>query len=135
MASLAFAPLLYIPHGSTDLGFFERALGAEESYRLTNEDGSIHVAEFKLGEMIFHVHEENREKGQYVQAALPGRAVLIGLFVDDVHAMMERALAAGAILVAPVQDFDYGYRQGEFLDPFGHQWVLQCRIPTERHEP
>jgi PhnB protein len=27
--------------------------------------------------------------------------------------------------VSPVQDYEYGYRQGEIIDPFGHRWVLQ----------
>lgn len=135
MPNTSFAPLLYIPHGVTDLGFYAHALGAKELYRLTNDDGSVHVAEFELDGMTFHVHEENREKGHYVQDALPGRAVLIGLFVEDVHGSMEKALTAGAKLVAPVIDFEYGYRQAEFLDPFGHQWVLQKKIPTMIHKP
>jgi len=131
MTNPSFAPLLYIPHGMTDLGFYVKALGATEAYRMTNDDGSVHVAEFLLGDATFHVHEENREKGQVTQGSLIGRPVLIGLFVENVHEMMDRALASGATLVAPVEDFDYGYRQGEFLDPFGHQWVLQARIKTK----
>lgn len=128
MPRTSFAPLLYIPHGVTDLSFYARALGATERFRLTNDDGSVHVAEFDLDGTTFHVHEENKEKGHHAQIALTGRPVLIGLFVDNVHDRMERALAAGATLVAPVTDFEYGYRQAEFLDPFGHQWVLQSRI-------
>ena len=52
----------------------------------------------------------------------------IGLFTDDVKAMYDRAIAAGAVPISPVTDFDYGYRQGDLIDPFGHVWTIQCKI-------
>ena len=27
----------------------------------------------------------------------------------------------------PMQDYDYGYRQGTLADPFGHLWLIQRR--------
>jgi PhnB protein len=57
-----------------------------------------------------------------------GSTVIIGLFVDDVHAVMNNAIAAGGELVSPTQDYDYGYRQGEIKDPFGHIWMIQKKI-------
>ena len=38
------------------------------------------------------------------------------------------AIDAGAEEVAPAKDFEYGYRQGEIKDPFGHHWVIQMKI-------
>ena len=37
----------------------------------------------------------------------------IGLFVADVDTVMNRAMAAGAVVIAPAQDNDYGYRRGK----------------------
>jgi len=48
----------------------------------------------------------------------------------DVHAVFNKAIAAGATVISPVEDYDYGYRQGTLQDPFGHQWIIQCRIPA-----
>jgi PhnB protein len=45
-----------------------------------------------------------------------------------VDAVMAIALAAGAMLVSPAQDYDYGYRQGEIKDPFGHVWMIEMKI-------
>jgi PhnB protein len=41
---------------------------------------------------------------------------------------MNNALKAGATLLNPVQDYDYGYRQGDIKDPFGHQWMIEKKI-------
>jgi PhnB protein len=37
-------------------------------------------------------------------------------------------VAAGAQVLSGMQDFDYGYRQGVVIDPFGHQWLLQRKV-------
>ena len=124
----AFAPVLYIPGGVTDISFYERALGAVEHFRFTNDDGSIHVAELDIDGAIFHVHEENLEKGVLSPTSAGNTTTIIGLFVDDVHAVMDKALAGGAAELSPVTDYDYGYRQGDIQDPFGHHWCFQKKI-------
>ena len=57
-----------------------------------------------------------------------GVTTVIGLFVEDVAAVFQRALAAGATEIEPVTDHDYGYRQGMFRDPFGHRWQVQKKL-------
>ncbi|MBX2899244.1 MAG: VOC family protein [Cyclobacteriaceae bacterium] len=127
MQTAQFAPQLYIPAGVTDLSFYTQGIGAEELYRFTNEDGSVHVAEFSLAGTIFHVHENNQQ-GQLVPHVAKGVTCLIGLFVDDVEFYLQQALRHGAELLMPTTDFDYHYRQAEIRDPFGHVWVFQKRI-------
>ena len=46
------------------------------------------------------------------------------LKVADVMAVADAAVARGAVLVDPPQDWEYGERQATVDDPFGHQWVL-----------
>jgi PhnB protein len=118
-----FAPQLVIPHGVKDLNFYIDGLGATELRRFDNEDGSVHVSELELNGLTFHLHEE----GSYGKspATLGGSTVSIGLFTDDVDGLIQRAGAAGAIVTSPAQDYDYGYRQGAFTDPFGHLWLIE----------
>ena len=123
-----FAPQLYIPHGITDISFYERAFGAIELRRFSNDDGSIHVSELSIDGCLFHLHEENLAKGQFKPDHLPGTTVLIGLFVPDVDQVMARAIEAGAEVLFPAQSYDYGYRQGEIKDPFGHVWMIEMKI-------
>lgn len=122
-----FAPMLFIPNGVTDISFYINAFGAEELRRFSNDDGTIHVSELSINGTMFHLHEQTAHSGM-VSLDTNKPSVTIGLFVDDVHAVMEQAIAAGAQLKSPVEDYDYGYRQGEIQDIFGHRWQIQCVI-------
>jgi PhnB protein len=120
-----FAPELHIPNGTVDIDFYKR-FGATEHFCFRNEDGSIHVAELEFNGAIFHVHETMREALEPISAK--GVTAVIGLFVPDVHAVMKKAIEAGATEINPVTDHEYGYRQGMFKDPFGHYWQIQKKI-------
>ncbi|MBY0537220.1 MAG: VOC family protein [Chitinophagaceae bacterium] len=122
-----FAPQLKIPKGTTDISFYEKGLNAKEIFRFCNDDGSVHVAEFELGEGIFHVHEIMSD-AFHSPLHTNSTSVIIGLFVEDVPAVIAQAVLAGATLISPSTDYDYGYRQGEFQDPFGHRWQIQKKI-------
>lgn len=120
-----FAPELHIPNGTTQIDFYKK-LGATENFCFQNEDGSIHVAELVFDGAIFHVHETMRDALEPVSAK--GVTAVIGLFVNDVEEVMQKAIQAGATLIDPTTDHDYGYRQGMFKDPFGHYWQIQKKI-------
>jgi PhnB protein len=124
----SFAPQLFIPSGVTDISFYSKAFGATEILNLKNDDGSVHVAELSINGTIFHLHEEGPQKGRMEPTKVKGITTLIGLFVEDVDLYMKNALKAGATLISPAQDYDYGYRQGDILDPFGHQWMIEKKI-------
>jgi PhnB protein len=128
MTNTFFAPQLFIPNGVTDIDFYRKALGATEIMRINNEDGTVHVAEFSVDGMLFHLHEETSNGREYAPASLGGTTVLIGLFVKDVDLQMQRALDAGAELLSPATSYDYGYRQGQVRDPFGHCWMFESKI-------
>src|SRR5215210_6177034 len=117
-----FAPQLFIPGGITDISFYSQAFAADEIRARRNDDGSVHVAELSINGCIFHLHEERPAKKQLEPNKANGVTTLIGLFVEDVDSVIHKAIQAGATLLTPAQDYDYGYRQGNILDPFGHQW-------------
>lgn len=123
-----FAPHLYIPHGITDISFYEKAFGAIVLRRWDNDDGTLHVAELSIDGAMFHIHEEKVSAGQLNPLDLKGTTALVGLFVEDVDSVMQKALDAGATLVEPAQSYDYGYRQGEIKDPFGHVWLIEMIV-------
>lgn len=122
-----FAPELHIPNGTVNIDFYAR-FGATEHFVLRNDDGSIHVAELEIDGTIFHLHETVRWFDALEPMSAKGVTTVIGLFVNDVHKVFDRALSAGATEVSPVTDHDYGYRQGMFKDPFGHYWQIQKKI-------
>jgi PhnB protein len=121
-----FAPVLTIGKNVTDASFYTKAFGATEDWCLRNDDGSIHVIQFTIDGATFHLHEMMPNSGDILPDG--GVTTVIGLFADDVHAVFNRAIAAGATVITPVEDHDYGWRQGELQDAFGHRWVIQKEL-------
>jgi PhnB protein len=118
-----FAPMLVINNGVRDIDFYKKAFGAIELRRFSNDDGTIHVSEMEIDGAMFHLHEQGKISSS--PDTLKSTTVSIGLFVDDVHAVMAKAVEAGAKIISPIEDYDYGYRQGDIVDPFGHWWQIQ----------
>ena len=124
----AFTPVLTICNETTNIDFYKNAFGAVELMRINNDNGSVHVAELTIDDALFHLHEIYPPNAAFDPDRHTG-VVTIGLMVADVHWVFNKAIAAGATVISPVSDHEYGYRQGILNDPFGHQWIIQCQIP------
>jgi PhnB protein len=79
------------------------------------------------GAMV-HFHEESYDSSTFSPEKYNGITTTIGLMVADMDAVMARAVAAGAKVTSPAQSYDYGYRQGEIIDPLGHRWIIEMVI-------
>jgi PhnB protein len=55
---------------------------------------------------------------------------MLYLYVEDVDALFERAVAAGGAVVRAVEDQPYGDRVGAVSDPAGNQWWIATRKET-----
>src|SRR5258705_508956 len=64
------------------------------------------------------------EWGNIGPDTLGGTSISVALYVEDVDAVFARAVAAGATVLDPVQDYFYGDRGGKLKDPFGHRWMV-----------
>ena len=122
-----FAPQLLINNGVKDISFYANAFGATENFCLRNDDDSVHVAELSIDGTIFHLHEVTKPYF-FSPDKHNGTTAIIGLFVPDVDAVMNRAIAAGAEEISAAKDYEYNYRQGEIKDPFGHHWLIEKKI-------
>ena len=122
-----FAPQLLINNGVKDISFYANAFDATENFCLRNDDDSVHVAELSIDGTIFHLHEITKQHF-FSPDKHNGTTVIIGLFVPDVDAVMNKAIAAGAVEISAVKDYEYGYRQGEIKDIFGHHWLIEKKI-------
>jgi PhnB protein len=88
----------------------------------------VHVAELMIDGALFHMHEEVIRNTELSPETLKGTSMAIGLFVNDPHAVMAKAVAAGGTELDPVTDYDYHYRQGCLADPFGHHWLIEKKL-------
>lgn len=106
--------------------FYKRAFGAKEIGRISMPDGSIAHAELQIGDSRIMLAEENMQWGNVSPRTLGGSPVTLCLYVEDVDAVFEKALQAGAKITGDmeVKDQFYGDRAGSLTDPFGHKWSI-----------
>ena len=115
--------------GASDaLEFYKKAFGATELCRLNMPDGKIAHGEFKIGDSIFMISDENPECGSTSPEALGGSPVTLHLYVTDADATFSDAIKAGATEKMPLANQFWGDRMGKVVDPFGHHWLIATHI-------
>jgi len=113
-----FIPQLIVHDGTRALDFYASAFGAVVDSRTMTQDGKKLVhGEMELEGHKFYVSDE-------FEASEGGTCVRITLLVDDADKLVQRAKAAGATVLMPVQDMFWGARYGKIVDPFGHEWGI-----------
>ena len=90
--------------------------------------GRIGHAELKLGGGTIMLSDEYPEISYFGPKAAERPPVSIHVYVDDVDAVYQRALAAGATSQRAPEDQFYGDRSAQIRDPFGNSWFLATRI-------
>jgi PhnB protein len=103
--------------------FYKTAFGATELMRMDDPDGNLIHAQIKIGDSPIDIAPEQGKYNRSPQS-LGGSTVPIGLYIEDVDAFAERAIAAGAKVIFPIDDWFYGDRSGRLEDPFGHMWIV-----------
>ncbi|MBE9031343.1 VOC family protein [filamentous cyanobacterium LEGE 11480] len=120
-------PYLVVRDAKAAIAFYQTAFGTTEHVRLASPDGKIMHAEIRLGDAAIMLADEFPDMGYNSPQAVGGTTVSIVLYVDDVDALFERAIAAGATVTMPLQDQFDGDRRGSLTDPFGHRWLLASK--------
>lgn len=122
------APYLIIRGAARALEFYQQAFGAKERMRLAMPNGLIGHAEIQLGDSVIMLGDESPEMGCRAPEAFGGSPVSLHVYVEDVDAVVARAVSHGAKVTRPVQDQFYGDRSGTLVDPFGHTWHFATHI-------
>ncbi|MCP9271605.1 VOC family protein [Mycolicibacterium arenosum] len=123
---------LVVDDAAAAIDFYAAAFGAEEMIRLAGPDGRIAHASLLVNGAMIMLNDDYPEMSggkSTTPTALGGSAVTIHLqFADDVESRFQRALDAGATVVAPLEDQFWGDRYGAIRDPFGHLWSLAQHV-------
>jgi uncharacterized glyoxalase superfamily protein PhnB len=115
-------PYLVVDGATRASAFYQRAFGAREMFR--------HPPDDKGRTMHIHLHlnggslmlcDAYPEHGHPYQAA---QGFTLHMKVDGIDAWWDRAVAAGAEVVLPVQVMFWGDRYGQLRDPFGVMWSM-----------
>jgi PhnB protein len=123
-------PYLIVKGAAQAIEYYKKVFGATEVMRMEQPGGKIGHAELKIGNSVIMLADENPNMGQgHASATTIGTSpVSIYVYLPDVDRVVERAVAAGAKTLKPVQDQFYGDRSGFIQDPFGHLWGIATHV-------
>ncbi|HEX4171585.1 MAG TPA: VOC family protein [Acetobacteraceae bacterium] len=116
----SLTPYLVVEGASRLIEFLEEVFDAEQKERFPAPGNLIGHAEVRIGDSVVMLGDAH---GPH----MPMPAMLY-VYVDDVDATYQRALAAGATQVQPVADQFYGDRSGGVKDPCGNLWWIATHI-------
>ena len=114
-------PYITVNDAAAAIEFYKQAFGAVERYRMDMPGGKIGHAEIQIGDSIIMLSDEWPAYGALSPITLGGSPVGLAMYVENVDAAFERAIAAGAREERAVQDQFYGDRTGTLIDPYGSQ--------------
>jgi PhnB protein len=120
-------PYLVIDGAAEAIRFYESAFGATEVLRMPMGDKIAH-AEVKIGDSHVMVSDEWLDMNLLGPLKRGGATASLMIYLPEVDAAFERALAAGATQERPPEDEFWGDRMGTVVDPFGHRWTLATHV-------
>ncbi len=118
-------PYLVVRDAAAAIDFYTRAFDAEELYRCACEESRrVMNAKLRIGSSMLMLNDEFPEHGSLGPVDGQPSPVTIHLYLDDVDAVFEQAVAAGATVTMPPAMTFWGDRFAAVEDPFGHKWSL-----------
>jgi uncharacterized glyoxalase superfamily protein PhnB len=121
----SLTPHIVVRGAAQAIEFYKKAFGAVEVRRSPMPDGkTLMHADLKIGDSHLLLVDEMPGMGVHAPREPGATSVTLHLFVEDVDAVFNRAVAAGAQVTMPVSDMFWGDRYGQLTDPFGHGWSI-----------
>jgi PhnB protein len=108
--------------------FCTTALGAVELNRRADNDGRVLHGLLTIGPAMLMIEGESASLTSRPPSLDGSSPVVLYVYVEDVDKTVERAVAAGAKVLYPVQNQFWGDRIGWVMDPAGHVWTVATRI-------
>jgi PhnB protein len=118
---------LAVDDAARAIDFYKQAFGATERGRMPFEDKVAH-AELEIGDSVVMLADPFPQATVRPPSELGGTSVGLFLYVEDVDAVVQQAVDAGATVTMPVEDQFWGDRYGKVADPFGHEWQIATRV-------
>jgi PhnB protein len=110
------------------MDFYARAFGAVEIFHMDGANERIAHAEMQIGDSVLMLADENSALGIWSPESAGGSSTSVFLYVPDVDAVFDQALAAGAIAHSEPRNMFWGDRFASLRDPFGHEWSIATHV-------
>jgi uncharacterized glyoxalase superfamily protein PhnB len=125
-------PCLNYRDAPAAIDWLQNAFGFEKKVAYDGPDGTIAHAELRLGAGYVMLGSVKDDIFNWKPPAETGVSTqMIYVVVADADALFARAAAAGAEVVRPLQDTDYGSRDFSVRDPEGHIWNFGTYHPED----
>jgi PhnB protein len=121
-------PYLAVDDAAEAIAYYTKAFGAKERSRMEAPDGSIGHAELEIGDSLVMLSDPFPQATTRTPNELGGTTATVFLYVEDVDAVVKRAVDAGATVTMEVADQFWGDRFGAITDPFGHSWSIATHV-------
>jgi PhnB protein len=127
-------PYLFVRGAAAAIEFYKTVFGATEILRMPGPDGRIAHAEIKIGDSIVMLADENPGRGVMSPQTIGGYSAGMMVYIENVDAVVKKAIERGARALHPIKDQFYGDRSGSILDPFGHMWTIATHVEDVSEE-
>ena len=120
-------PSIVCKNAAKAIDFYKEVFHAKEIHRMAGPGGSIGHAELEFGDSRLMLSDEFPGMAAAPGPNAPPPSYLF-VYTDNVDALFDRAVKAGAKVEMPLQNQFWGDRYGKIQDPFGHRWGLAQHI-------
>jgi PhnB protein len=121
-------PMLVCRDAATEVEFCKTTFEAVEMVRRSGPDGTVVHAALTISGAMVMIEAEWPSLASRAPQADGSSPVVIYVYVEDVDAVVGRAVAAGAKILLPVKNQFWGDRTGRIIDPSGHVWTISTRV-------
>jgi len=121
-------PYLAVEDATEAIEYYTKAFDAKERVRMETPDGTVGHAELEIGDSLVMLSDPFPQASTKPPNELGGTSVSVFMYVEDVDAVVKRAVDAGAMVTMEVADQFWGDRFGSVKDPFGHLWSIATHV-------
>ena len=121
-------PYLAVDDAAQAIEYYKKAFGARERVRMDAPDGKIAHAELEIGDSLVMLSDPFPQASTRPPKELGGTSASVFMYVEDVDAVVQQAVDAGAKITMEVADQFWGDRFGSVTDPFGQLWSIATHV-------
>jgi PhnB protein len=125
---------LAVEGGLAAIEFYKKAFGAREVIRRVTPNGKLIHGQLQIGDTMVFLSDVFPDSDTASPSSIGTTTVTLHIYTEDVDALWDRAVAAGAKVMLPLENQYWGERYGQLLDPFGHHWTLSMQVKIDREE-
>lgn len=123
-------PILRYSDARNAIRWLSEAFGFTESFCVPEDGAYVRHARLRLGENLIMVGSVRPDDGIASPKTLGSATQMLAVYVDDPDAHFRRAEAAGAKILAPPYNTDFGSREYHVMDLEGHPWTFGTFRPS-----